>query len=70
MENIKNHEKDEIIQNKPSIYKSRNDDKKQKYKAMIIIGHILSYISFFIIIIVICSWGFIKACMERMNIKN
>ena len=61
IQNMKNHEKNEMIQKKPSIYKSSNDDKKQEYKAMIVIGHILSYISFFIIIWVIVGWGIHKS---------
>ena len=56
IQNINNHEKDEMIQKKPSIYKSINDDKKQEYKAMVVIGHILSYISFFLIFCVIVVW--------------
>ena len=70
MENIKNQEKDEIIQKNPSIYKSNNDDKNQKYKAMIIIGHILSYITFFIIIIVICNWGIHQSVYGKDEYKR
>ena len=37
---------------------------------MIIIGHILSYITFFIIIIVICNWGIHQSVYGKDEYKK
>ena len=70
IENNTNLQKNEKTQ-KSHIFLSSNDTKKQKYKVLIIISHVLTYISFLIIICLFfyfIYWCIMYCTMKEMKV--